>query len=245
MHIVAANVTVFVLPLHRQDVSAAHDVVRLLENAGFAVQWRFSEQCPAGSGALVDSAIAIVVCVDPAGDAVQACREIRCHSTDDPILLLTGPGRMAENLECFAAGVDDVVVVPFHPAELVARVRALARRRSIPQPTVPRLQAGLIVIDERVNQAYLGTERLDLTQREFQLLRHLVRNQGQPQSRDVLLAEIWGIRFDPRSNMIDVHIQHVRQKLGNASGQLVTVRGRGYAIRSDVPTWDVPGGTLR
>jgi len=125
-------------------------------------------------------------------------------------------------------GADDYLVKPFSFAELAARVRALGRRA---QPEATRLAWGALELDLLRRSAHVGKTRLDLTQTEFSLLAALLRAGGDPIGRRDLLREVWGVRFDPGTNVVDVHVNRLRRKLEDAglAALIRTVRGRGYA----------------
>ena len=173
----------------------------------------------------------------PGLDGVEVCRRLRAES-DVPILILTARTDTADRVEGLDSGADDYLVKPFQRQELLARLRALMRRRP------PRGSASLVVSDLRLNpdtrDAYRGDRALDLTNREFELLEYLMRNEKLVISRERLLEEVWG--YDPMAmtNTIDVFISNVRRKL-EAGGEpriLHTKRGAGYVIRAPRPGED-------
>ncbi|MGH2965501.1 MAG: response regulator transcription factor [Solirubrobacterales bacterium] len=167
----------------------------------------------------------------PKLDGVEVCRRLRAES-DAPILILTARTQTDDRVEGLDSGADDYLVKPFERKELLARMRALMRRRP------PRGTASLAVGDLRLNpdtrDVYRGDRQIDLTNREFELLEYLMRNERLVISRERLLEEVWG--YDPMAltNTIDVFISNLRRKL-EASGEpriLHTKRGAGYVIRA-------------
>jgi two-component system response regulator MprA len=166
----------------------------------------------------------------PKLDGVEVCRRLRTDS-DVPILILTARTDTDDRVEGLDAGADDYLVKPFERAELLARLRALMRRRP------PRGSASLRVADLTLNpdtrEVVRGERQLDLTNREFELLEFLMRNQRLVISRERLLEEVWG--YDPTSmtNTIDVFISNLRRKLeqGGEPRVLHTKRGAGYVVR--------------
>jgi two-component system response regulator MprA len=166
----------------------------------------------------------------PKLDGVEVCRRLRTDS-DVPILILTARTDTDDRVEGLDAGADDYLVKPFERAELLARLRALMRRRP------PRGSASLRVADLTLNpdtrEVVRGERHLDLTNREFELLEFLMRNQRLVISRERLLEEVWG--YDPTSmtNTIDVFISNLRRKLeqGGEPRVLHTKRGAGYVVR--------------
>jgi DNA-binding response OmpR family regulator len=168
----------------------------------------------------------------PRLDGIEVCRRLR-EQGDVPILMLTARDAVDSRVEGLDSGADDYLVKPFERQELLARLRALLRRRP------PRGSAFLVVGDLRLNpdtrEAFRGDRRLELTRREFELLEYLMRNERLVVSRQALLDDVWG--YDPfaETNTVDVFISNVRRKL-EAGGEpriLHTIRGAGYTIRAD------------
>jgi two-component system response regulator MprA len=167
----------------------------------------------------------------PKLDGVEVCRRLRAES-DAPILILTARTQTDDRVEGLDSGADDYLVKPFERKELLARMRALMRRRP------PRGTAALAVADLRLNpdtrEVYRGDRPIDLTNREFELLEYLMRNERLVVSRERLLEEVWG--YDPMAmtNTIDVFISNLRRKLesGGEPRVLHTKRGAGYVIKA-------------
>jgi DNA-binding response OmpR family regulator len=166
----------------------------------------------------------------PKLDGIEVAKQLR-EREDVPILVLTARDAVESRVEGLDAGADDYLVKPFERQELLARLRALLRRRP------PRGQAALTVGDLKLNpdthEAHRGTRLLELTQREFELLEYLMRNERIVVSRQRLLDEVWG--YDPFSmtNTIEVFVSNLRRKL-EADGEprlLHTIRGAGYVLR--------------
>jgi two-component system response regulator MprA len=166
----------------------------------------------------------------PGLDGVEVCRRLRAEG-DVPILILTARTELEDRVEGLDSGADDYLVKPFERQELLARIRALLRRRP------PRGSASLTVGDLRLNpdthEVTRGQRRIELTNREFELLEYLIRNERLVISRERLLEEVWG--YDPMAmtNTIDVFISNLRRKL-EAGGEpriLHTKRGAGYVLR--------------
>ncbi len=166
----------------------------------------------------------------PGLDGVEVCRRLRADS-DVPILILTARTDLDDRVEGLDSGADDYLVKPFERKELLARMRALMRRRP------PRGSAALVVGDLRLNpdtrEVSRGAREIELTNREFELLEHLMRNERLVVSRERLLEEVWG--YDPMAltNTIDVFISNLRRKLeeGGEPRLLHTKRGAGYVLR--------------
>jgi two-component system, OmpR family, response regulator MprA len=168
----------------------------------------------------------------PKLDGVEVCRRLRTDG-DVPILILTARDALEARVEGLDAGADDYLVKPFEREELLARMRALLRRRP------PRGSASLVVGDLRLNsatrEAYRGGRRLELTAREFELLEHLMRNKRIVVSRQSLLDEVWGYHPFAETNTVDVFISNLRRKLeqGGEPRVLHTIRGAGYVLRDE------------
>jgi DNA-binding response OmpR family regulator len=166
----------------------------------------------------------------PGIDGVEVCRALRSDG-DVPILMLTARDGLDERVEGLDSGADDYLVKPFERAELLARLRALLRRRP------PRGSAFLVVGDLRLNpdtrEALRGERELELTGREFELLEHLLRNERLVVSREKLLEEVWDYGPYAETNTIDVFVSNLRRKLeaGGEPRVLHTVRGAGYVLR--------------
>jgi DNA-binding response OmpR family regulator len=142
--------------------------------------------------------------------------------------MLTAMGEVGDRIEGLDAGADDYVVKPFEVDELLARIRAQLRRLDL-----PALVVGPLRIDWRRRIALVDDVPLDLTAREFSLLAHLAAAPDRPFARAELLAAVWHMRFDPGTNVVEVYVNRVRNKLGRASWMLETVRGSGYQLRGD------------
>lgn len=168
----------------------------------------------------------------PRLDGVEVCRRLRSDG-DVPILMLTARDSLDDRVEGLDSGADDYLVKPFERQELLARLRALLRRRP------PRGSAFLVVGDLRLNpdtrEALRGERPLELTQREFELLEYLMRNERLVVSRQALLDDVWGYHPFAETNTIDVFVSNLRRKL-EAGGEpriLHTVRGAGYTVRAE------------
>jgi len=166
----------------------------------------------------------------PKLDGLEVARRLR-RDGDVPILMLTARDTVQQRVEGLDSGADDYLVKPFERAELLARVRALLRRRP------PRGSAFVVAGELRLNpgtrEVYRGERALDLTAREFELLEHLMRNERLVVSREKLLDEVWDYHPYAETNTIDVFVSNLRRKLeaGGEPRVLHTVRGSGYVLR--------------
>ncbi len=162
----------------------------------------------------------------PDGDAVELVRALRSRGDTVPVLLLTALGEVGDRVAGLDAGADDYLTKPFAMPELLARIRALGRRAG--GTDQPLLVLGDLLIDPASVTARRGDRDLTLTQKEFAILAYLVRHAGQVVSRSELLEHCWDVFADPASNVIDVRIRLLREKLGEPA-LIRTVRGVGYA----------------
>ena len=161
----------------------------------------------------------------PELDGLAVCRALRERGLKTPILMLTARAEVAERIAGLDAGADDYLPKPFDLGELMARCRALSRRGvAVEAPQ----RAGPLVIDRGARKLLLDGRRIDLTPREFSLLAYLMREPGRVVPRMEILAKVWEMSFDPGSNLIEVHIKNVREKLGEHARMIETVRGVGY-----------------
>jgi two-component system, OmpR family, response regulator len=163
----------------------------------------------------------------PEMDGLSVCRTLRARGSRVPILMLTARVAINERITGLNAGADDYLSKPFDLGELLARVRALHRRAET-AGVVSRV--GPLVVDRSTRVATLDGRDLALTPREFSLLSHLAAESGRTVARTELLAKCWENTSDPGSNVVDVHVRNLREKLGRWSALIETVRGVGYRM---------------
>jgi len=169
----------------------------------------------------------------PKKSGLEILKQFRKEHVATPVLMLTAKTDLEDRLEGFDAGADDYVPKPFAFSEILARVRALLRRGGSVEST-----SSLTVADLRMDllsrKVTRSGKKIDLTNKEFQLLEYLVRNQGRVLSRIILTEHIWDIQFDTDTNIVDVVINRLRRKIDDASDvKLIhTVRGVGYVLQS-------------
>jgi two-component system OmpR family response regulator len=164
----------------------------------------------------------------PGFDGYEVCRRLRAEEVWSPTLMLTARDEIEDRVRGLDSGADDYLVKPFSSDELLARIRALVRRGAPPRPT--RISAGEIVLDPATRQVWRSDEELSLTAREFALLETLMRRAGEVLSRYELLEHVWDGSYENRSNVIEVYIGYLRDKLGR--DLIETVRGAGYRLRA-------------
>ena len=171
----------------------------------------------------------------PGKSGLEIVRELRAQEKTVPILLLTARDSQQDIVRGLDAGADDYLTKPFGLDELLARVRALLRRGGAERPD--RLIYADVELDRVRHAAHRAGARLDLTPKEFQLLEFFMLNAERVVRRTELLEKVWDLSFDPMSNVVDVHVAHLRQKLRKQVGDplLHTVRGVGYLFRREEP----------
>jgi DNA-binding response OmpR family regulator len=163
----------------------------------------------------------------PGMDGLSVCRDVRARGGQVPILMLTARAEVPERIAGLDAGADDYLPKPFDLGELLARVRARGRRGAGGADTV---RVGQLVLDRADRRATLEGRRLDLTPREFALMAYLAREAGRVVPRTELLSKVWETAFDPSSNVVEVHVKNLRDKLGAHATMIETVRGIGYRM---------------
>lgn len=212
------------------DAKVARLLSRVLQEEGFVVDACASAADAITLGGSLSYDLMVLDWMLPEGSGLDVCRTLRRRGISAPIIMLTARGEVAERVLGLEAGADDYVCKPFHVDELLARVHAVLRRS---QGTVSRFAVGPLEIDRTRRAATLRGALLDLTAREFTLLAYLAQRAGQVVSRTELLAHAWEARFDPGSNLVEVHVSRIRDKLGSDAGCIETVRGQGYRLRAE------------
>jgi len=167
----------------------------------------------------------------PGRDGLSVLRQMRQQSDTTPVLLLTARGEVSERVDGLNAGADDYLCKPFALAELVARVRALGRRKT--EAKSPLLRVGNLTLDTLTRVAKRGDASIELASREYRLLEYLMRSAGRICGRMAIVENVWDYDFDPGSNLVDVYIMRLREKIdaGFEPKLLQTVRGVGYVIK--------------
>lgn len=217
--------------LVEDETKTASFVRKALQTEGFAV-----DVCGNGQEAL---AVATATPYDgivldimlPGRDGLSVLRQLRERKNNTPVLLLSARGELNERVEGLDAGAEDYLPKPFELVELVARVRALTRRGSESKSTV--LRVADLTLDTVSHEAWRGGRRIELTIREYRLLEFLMRSAGRICGRMAILEKVWEYHFDPGTNLVDVYIKRLRQKI-DADSELKllhTVRGIGYVLK--------------
>jgi len=170
----------------------------------------------------------------PKLDGVEVLAQLRARHYDSSVLVLTGRSDLDARVQCLNIGADDCLLKPFNYSELIARCRALLRRRE--QFADPMLRHGELQMNRRDRKVMRGDRTIELTAKEFALLEFLLLHRGECVPRSVLLAEIWQMSSNPGTNVVDVYINYLRRKLATGEAEdsaqplIETVRGEGYRL---------------
>jgi two-component system OmpR family response regulator len=167
----------------------------------------------------------------PGTDGYEVCRRLRESGQWSPVLMLTARDAVEDRVAGLDAGADDYLTKPFSFAELLARLRALARRPPVERPAV--LEVGDLRLDPATHRVWRGDAEIPLSAKEFALLETFMRRPGQVLSRYQLLEHCWDYAYENRSNVVDVYVRYLREKIDRPFGRnsIETVRGAGYRLR--------------
>jgi two-component system OmpR family response regulator len=167
----------------------------------------------------------------PERDGFEVLRELRSRKVWTPVLMLTARDAVTDRVDALDSGADDYLTKPFSFAELLARLRAIVRRGPVERPTM--LEVEDLRLDPAARRVWRGDTEIELSTREFALLELLMRRAGQALSRGQLLEGAWDIAFESRSNVVDVYVRYLREKIDRpfARSSIETVRGVGYRLR--------------
>ena len=218
--------------LVEDDASIAEFVVRGLREAGFAVDHQADGEAGLAAAARGGYDVAIVDVMLPKRDGLSLIEELRRRGVTTPVLILSARRSVDDRVRGLQTGGDDYLTKPFAFAELLARVQALVRRASrAPEPTT--LSVEDIALDLLSRRVTRGGVALDLRPREFTLLEYLMRHTGHIISRTMILSHVWDYTFDPGTNVVDVLVFRLRDRIdkGFDRKMLQTVRGIGYVLR--------------
>lgn len=169
----------------------------------------------------------------PGVDGFETCAQLRRAGVWTPIIMVTARDSVADRVRGLDAGADDYLTKPFSLEELLARIRALSRREGVERPAI--LSVGSLRMDPATRQVWRGSSEIDLSAKEFALLDVLMRHSGQVLSQQQLLDAAWDVGYEHRSNVIEVYVRYLREKIDRPFGiqTLQTVRGFGYRLRED------------
>lgn len=171
----------------------------------------------------------------PELDGFSACREIR-RKSQVPVIMLSARGEEYDRIHGFELGIDDYVVKPFSPRELMMRVSAVLKRTAANVPAASdgeRVTIGDMVVDFAARQVTIKGEKLNLSPKEYDLLFYMVRNRGIALTREKLISDVWGYDFFGDDRTLDTHIKLLRKSLGEYADKITTLRGVGYRFEKD------------
>jgi DNA-binding response OmpR family regulator len=213
------------------DRKTAEFVCKALQEAGFAVDVVHDGNDAVATMAAGSFEVIVLDVMLPGRDGLAVVRQARARGDKTPVLLLSARGSVEEKVEGLNAGADDYLPKPFALQELLARVRALLRRGSETRDVT--LRVADLSLDTTTRIARRGERKIELTNREFRLLEYLMRSAGRICGRMMIIERVWEYNFDPGTNVVDVYVRKLREKIeepGEAK-LLHSVRGAGYMIK--------------
>lgn len=213
------------------EKKTASFIRKALQEEGFAVDvcYNGEDALAAASGTPFDGIVLDIML--PGRDGLSVLRRLRERKSATPILLLSARGEVSERVEGLNQGADDYLPKPFELVELIARVRALTRRSGENKSTV--LRVADLSLDTQTHRAQRGNREIELTAREYRLLEFLMLSEGRLCGRMMILEKVWDYDFDPGTNLVDVYIKRLREKIdADFEPKLLhTVRGMGYLMK--------------
>jgi two-component system OmpR family response regulator len=215
------------------DVKMASVLKRGLEREGYAIDVAGSGEQALWAGREFPYDAVVLDAMIPAPDGFEVCRRWRQGGRWMPVLVLTARDAVEDRVRGLDAGADDYLTKPFALAELFARLRALLRRGTAERPAV--LQAGDLALDPAARRVTRGEAEVALSAKEFALLELLLRHAGDVMTRTEILDHVWDFAYDGTSNVVDVYVRYLREKVDRPFGRhaIETVRGAGYRLRAD------------
>ena len=220
--------------LIEDDTEAANYLVKGLGESGYVVDHAADGATGLGLATSETYDVMIVDRMLPRMDGVTIIEMLRKNGNTTPVLILSAKNRVQDRVEGLKAGGDDYLTKPFAFAELLARLEALLRRGR-PEAAETTLRVADLEMDLLSRRVTRAGEPIDLQPREFRVLEYLMRHAGHVVTRTMLLENVWDYTFDPQTNVIDVHISRLRQKIdkGHEQPLLHTVRGAGYRLTAE------------
>lgn len=216
--------------LVEDERSAARMIAKGLREHGHAVDVAGDGASALQQAAAVTYDVVVLDLLLPMKSGLDVCRELRSKGDVVPVLMLTALDAVDDRIVGLDAGADDYLTKPFHFGELLARVRALTRRRAL--PVLPqRLERGRLALNTHTQEAWVDGQLIALTAREYALLEYLCRQEGVVITREEIAEHVWDNRYDPCSNVIDVYVRRLRRKLDRGERSFIqTRRGAGYQL---------------
>jgi DNA-binding response OmpR family regulator len=218
-----------------EDEQKVADFIRSgLEQEGYAVDVLHDGTFAAEQARAIDYDAVVLDLMLPGRSGFQVLRDIRARKPALPVVILTARDLVGDRIVGLDSGADDYMVKPFALAELSARLRAVLRRGA-PRENV--LRVADLEVDTLTRTVRRGGRKLDLTQKEYALLDYLLRNSGRPVTKALIIEHVWDIHFDSVSNVVEVHINALRNKIdrGFSPALIHTIRGVGYMLADSTP----------
>lgn len=218
--------------LVEDDIEAADYLAKGLREHGHMVDHRDSGKDGLFLAASESYDALIIDRMVPEVDGLTILQTLRASGNDTPILLLTAMGKVEDRVKGLKAGADDYLAKPYSFTELLARLEAITRRTAGNSGAVTKLTCGELEMDLLARNVTRAGKTIDLQAREFALLEYLLRHSGTVVTRTMLLENVWDYNFDPQTNVIDVHISRLRQKVDKdfETSMIHTLRGAGYKL---------------
>ncbi len=215
------------------DIKMAGLLKRGLEREGHAVDMAHDGPHAIWAGTEFPYDVVLLDAMIPEPNGFEVCRRLREAGRWMPVIMLTARDAVQDRVQGLDAGADDYLLKPFSFAELSARLRALARREAHERPTV--LSAGDLMVDPATKEVHRGDRAITLSAKEFALLELFLRRKGEVISRAEILDHIWDFAYDGTSNVVDVYVRYLREKVDRpfARESIETIRGSGYRMRAD------------
>jgi two-component system OmpR family response regulator len=215
------------------DVRMAAAIRRGLRFEGLVVDIAADGEAALRTVGAVDYDAIVLDVMMPGLDGFQTCEQLRRDGVWVPVLMLTARDAVEDRVRGLDGGADDYLTKPFSLAELTARLRALVRRGPSERPTV--LEAGELRLDPSTREVWRGDAEIQLSAREFALLETFMRRPGHVLTQTQLLEAAWDLGYEQRSNVVEVYVRYLRQKIDRPFGvsSIETVRGAGYRLRKD------------
>jgi DNA-binding response OmpR family regulator len=216
--------------LVEDDRKAARVLKKGLDEEGFVVDTVASGDEGEYLASINDYDLIVLDWLLPGMEGIELCRELRGRGLSTPILMLTAKDAVADRIAGLNTGADDYLTKPFAFAELLARIRALLRRAEATRPTI--LRVGDLALDPVGHRVTRGGVAVSLTTKGFAILEFLMRHAGEVVTRTQLGEHVWEAEHDNLTNLVDVHVSHLRKKIDRdaAVALIHTVRGRGYRV---------------
>jgi two-component system copper resistance phosphate regulon response regulator CusR len=221
------------LLLVEDEAKVASFIRRGLEAERYAVDVAADGNCGLELAQTYSYDLIILDLMLPGLSGTEVLRRVRQQSEHVPVLVLTARDALADKVRHFEAGADDYLTKPFAFAELLVRVKALLRRGAVSRANT--LRVGDLELDRVTQQVRRGGQRLELTAKEYALLEYLMLNAGRVLSRTMIIEHVWDQSFDGATNIVDVYVRHLRNKVDEPHGSKLirTVRGVGYVISDE------------